>query len=726
MPGILPGIQGDKMKTFITLILLIFVCATANGQMFWNHAGKFEGGTNSYAAYPNTTAIGVPGHFTIEYWVYPMSTGGSTRYHVFKQQGPAGGSYYTGINSSNKLVVGTSPGINRITSKSTIPLNKWTHVAAVFRNRFEIFLNGVADTIGPPAFDHAELTTDSLFIGKHPSGQGFHGMLDNIRIWEEARDPDEISSLMRTTLISTVNTPSTENLVFNVPFQRFNSTGTVFNVTDFSIHTIGINRGVTGVDLSNSPSQYLTPNEALDLTTDDSYAVIPNNPAVDVTGAMTIESWVYMKSFNSGSAQFFVHKSPGLSPNSGYRLLVSGNQKISFVINNFTHEGTYTLPLAKWTHIAFVLSNAGIAKIVINGITTDSLNIGILPTSNTDSCFIGGRQSVGQFMGYIDEFRLSKFEKSNTDIRNFMFRSIDASNQPSGENFCFNFDGSVYANTDAFMLFLLRENAGFSNPYTNNEIPVSPLLRADNINFSEGFFTKVSDRSIPLSGAMMNDSLYVSNGSSISDINLFLSLNHGRASDLEIMLISPSGDSIQVMNNYTGLATKYANVTTIFDDQADSSLINNRYVDLGPRIKPLNSLSGFNGESAAGIWKLRIIDNTGNFSGKLNAWGVQINNSSVGINNVSTEIPESFSLEQNYPNPFNPETNLKFKIKTSNLVKLSVYDAVGKRVAVLVNQKLNAGEYVYTFNGEGLSSGVYFYKLETEGFTEVKKMMLIK
>ena len=714
------------MKNLLTLFAFIILVGSANAQMYWNHAAKFEGGTNSYVAYVNTPAIGVPGHFTIEYWVYPMSTGGTTRYHVFKQQGPAGASYYTGINSSNKLVLGTSPGINRIASKSTIPLNKWTHIAAVFRNRFEIFINGIADTIGAPAFDHADLTTDSLFIGKHPSGAGFHGMMDNIRIWEEARDPIEISEMMRTTLISTVNTPSTENLVLNVPFQKFNSTGTVFNVTDMSFHTGGVNRGITGVNLSNSPSQYLTPNEALDLTNDDSYGTIPNNPAVDMTGAMTIESWVYMTSFNSGSGQFLVHKAPGLNPNSGYRLYVSGNQKMSFTLNNFNHEGAYTLPLAKWTHVAFVLSGTGIAKIVVNGITTDSLNIGMLPNSNTDSCFIGGRQSVGQFMGYMDELRLSKFEKSNIDIRNFMFRSIDAVNQPSGDNFSLNFDGSVYASTDALMLILLRENAQFSNPYNSSNTPVSPLLRADNVNFSEGFFTKVSDRTIPLSGSMIDDSILVTNGSSITDINLFISLNHSRTQDLEIMLVSPAGDSIEIMDSYTGIASKYANITTIFDDQADSSLINNRFVDLGPQIKPLNGLSGFNGESAAGVWRLKIRDNTLNFGGKLNAWGVQINNSTVGIQNISTELPESFTLEQNYPNPFNPVTNIKFSIPQSGIVKLKVYDILGKEMAVLVNKQLTAGSYLADFNGSNFASGVYFYKLEAEGFSEIKKMMLVK
>ncbi|MCB0724330.1 MAG: T9SS type A sorting domain-containing protein [Ignavibacteriae bacterium] len=92
----------------------------------------------------------------------------------------------------------------------------------------------------------------------------------------------------------------------------------------------------------------------------------------------------------------------------------------------------------------------------------------------------------------------------------------------------------------------------------------------------------------------------------------------------------------------------------------------------------------------------------------------------------TNEIPGEYSLEQNYPNPFNPTTNLKFKIKSENIVKLSVFDAAGKEVAVLVNGKLNAGEYEYTLDGSKLSSGVYFYTLQTEGFVETKKMMLVK
>lgn len=97
----------------------------------------------------------------------------------------------------------------------------------------------------------------------------------------------------------------------------------------------------------------------------------------------------------------------------------------------------------------------------------------------------------------------------------------------------------------------------------------------------------------------------------------------------------------------------------------------------------------------------------------------------VGIRNNSSVVND-YSLSQNYPNPFNPTTNIKFSIKNSSFVTLKVYDVTGKMVTELVNEKLNAGSYDYSFNATNLSSGVYFYTLKTDGFTETKKMMLIK
>ncbi|NOX18403.1 MAG: T9SS type A sorting domain-containing protein [Chlorobi bacterium] len=85
-----------------------------------------------------------------------------------------------------------------------------------------------------------------------------------------------------------------------------------------------------------------------------------------------------------------------------------------------------------------------------------------------------------------------------------------------------------------------------------------------------------------------------------------------------------------------------------------------------------------------------------------------------------------FELKQNYPNPFNPSTNIEFSVPSASDVKLSVYNLLGQEVSILVNKNLTAGNYKITFNGENLSSGIYLYRLQTNGFNIVRKMTLIK
>lgn len=97
----------------------------------------------------------------------------------------------------------------------------------------------------------------------------------------------------------------------------------------------------------------------------------------------------------------------------------------------------------------------------------------------------------------------------------------------------------------------------------------------------------------------------------------------------------------------------------------------------------------------------------------------------TGIRNNNT-IVDNYSLSQNYPNPFNPSTTINFSIPKSEYVSLKVYDIMGKEIATLVNSQMNMGSYSVDFNAANLSSGVYFYKLISGDFTEVKRMTLIK
>ena len=101
-------------------------------------------------------------------------------------------------------------------------------------------------------------------------------------------------------------------------------------------------------------------------------------------------------------------------------------------------------------------------------------------------------------------------------------------------------------------------------------------------------------------------------------------------------------------------------------------------------------------------------------------------NSLVGISNYNSQIPDRYSLSQNYPNPFNPATTIKFGLSNSGLTSLKIYNILGKEVSKLVNSNLQAGSYEVKWDAASYTSGVYFYRLESNGFIETKRMLLIK
>lgn len=109
------------------------------------------------------------------------------------------------------------------------------------------------------------------------------------------------------------------------------------------------------------------------------------------------------------------------------------------------------------------------------------------------------------------------------------------------------------------------------------------------------------------------------------------------------------------------------------------------------------------------------------YTGIYKVWDLQ-----TAISEVTNAIPEKYSLNQNYPNPFNPSTTITFSNIKSQNIKLTVYDLSGKEIQTLADQEFPAGTYRIMFDGSQLSSGMYFYKLISDEFTESKRMMLIK
>ncbi|MEJ2196696.1 MAG: T9SS type A sorting domain-containing protein [Ignavibacteriaceae bacterium] len=91
-----------------------------------------------------------------------------------------------------------------------------------------------------------------------------------------------------------------------------------------------------------------------------------------------------------------------------------------------------------------------------------------------------------------------------------------------------------------------------------------------------------------------------------------------------------------------------------------------------------------------------------------------------------TSIPDYFSLKQNYPNPFNPSTIISWQLFTDSKINIKVFNVLGNEIATIVNEELPAGNYEVKFDASNLPSGIYFYKLTANQFSETKKMTLIK
>jgi len=89
-------------------------------------------------------------------------------------------------------------------------------------------------------------------------------------------------------------------------------------------------------------------------------------------------------------------------------------------------------------------------------------------------------------------------------------------------------------------------------------------------------------------------------------------------------------------------------------------------------------------------------------------------------------MPKDYSISQNYPNPFNPSTIIKYQIAEKTNVSIKVYDMLGKEVATLVNEVVNAGEQTVKFDASNLSTGVYVYRIQAGSFSATKKMIFVK
>jgi hypothetical protein len=136
-----------------------------------------------------------------------------------------------------------------------------------------------------------------------------------------------------------------------------------------------------------------------------------------------------------------------------------------------------------------------------------------------------------------------------------------------------------------------------------------------------------------------------------------------------------------------------------------------------------------NGAIADNLIRIDTLTGIGTLVGSLGVskvYGITFAPDASAIREVAGALPDRFALHQNYPNPFNPKTGVRFQVPGVSDVKLVVYDLLGREVAVLVNEKKAPGRYEVQFDGKGLASGVYLYRLTAGTFSQVRKMVLLR
>lgn len=650
-----------------SLCSLLFSCNITFAQMTWNQAAKFTGpNTYSYISIPNSSDLTNVDECMIGMWVC-LTAGPGAGHFLFLEKGNT--DYRLGYSSSGFYArvgnVNTAQGGQTdINSNISFSLNRWYHVALIVRDTTippfqhtkvrEIYVNGAVAKRDWQLFNAGTLgnDTDSLFIGGSglPNFAGmFSGYIDDVNMFLGKYYPDDVARNFRTALNAWGNSNNYYykcNLSFT--FQDDDNSGSPFLVDDVSRynHTVKSNN-ITAFSMSSRPSVTCHTNLSVHFNGSTDYIAGPDHLNNSPDAQITMEAWVYPeKIYNGGFSDFGTILFKGAaSPN--YRMYLGAGNSVLVAINGntgFAYPGDITAPINQWTHIAFCYSaSTGNYYYYLNGVLVGSgtNSIGNI-VNGTDSLYIGQSNGGNFFQGYIDEVRISGYTKTASQIREFLYKSMDLGNRPSAfELSCYNFDGNLTNNNGHTPRLYFRNGAVFSSRFMPaiKNFPVSPMIKIDNFNFPAAWYINNDFFRVPAAntfGSSKYDTINIPYCLGITDVNVFLALNHTYEQDLTVYLISPFGDSIPMVKNNT---MERGQFVAMFSDEADSSIINDRYTSFLPQIKPFTAMKpSFFDKNMKGDWKLRVNDGVNGDTGMVYAWGLQFNGMSSKPNLMTCAI----------------------------------------------------------------------------------------
>jgi subtilisin-like proprotein convertase family protein len=698
------------------------------------------------------------GNGTIEAWVYCFAAG--PKIIVRKDhQATLLPAYTFGIEADSHLYFWFENAIHHYnnTDGITIPINTWTHVAVTLvqntSSNYTVkwYVNGVQSG--------SSQTVPGAIFGQHYSlgiggdysygGTSFYGYIDEVRFWNRTLSAAEILINRFTTIGDKggANTGGniTSSTTYNGLFASFTFNYKATNVFDDI-------SGFNGTYLGNAKSGFCMPEYPLpynlamyvpNSTTMDYVKVQDNTVLAGTPG--TIEAWVYISSSSAYKQTIAIKGLPSNPALSFWFFLDASTNKLGFSAGSSTVVSSGAgIPLNTWTHVAvsYRVPPSPVPRVdfYVNGVFNGTGTISNTMPVNTEAVQIGNSTTYNNCLkGYIDELRFWGNKRDVDSLKAYMYASSKTL-KGTWLKAAYPFDGNVMNySTNTGLDGTLMNNAKFSG-YLNESTPgvISNVYIAHPTNLNYQYFDSIMppdifpqrfqlsapNKSIP-DLTTIYDSITVSGFTgNVNNAEVFLAIQHLYVGDLQVTIIAPNGTQKMVLNR-SGSSGKH--ILTIFKDNFiyGTSDANNFLPPWSVFVKPDNAMGTFNNSPINGVWQIKITDAASGDAGKLVEWGLMLN-STVGIHNNEGDVPTKYTLSQNYPNPFNPTTKINFALPKSGLVTLKVYDASGKEVALLINEIKNKGTYSVDFNASSMASGVYFYKVSVNYFSEVKKMILLK
>ncbi|MFZ1323355.1 MAG: LamG-like jellyroll fold domain-containing protein [Ignavibacteria bacterium] len=651
---------------FIT-VLIIFINPELKAQMYWNQAASFAGNSTSYVSVPNSPSLNITGSITLEALINPANNTGSKG--IISKGGALGTTLRYGLRFFNSSITFITSGATRISSKvsTIIPINDWTHVAVTLDSatgQIKLYINGNLDTSAVVPGSSPPSNTDSLYIGISGNSTPFIGKIDYVRVWNNDINAITIAAAGKSQL-GISRGGDFNNLVLSIPFQTHTAKSPYLSFRDHSkFINNGKPRNVTAFDLSDRPSKFSQYNDCAFFQSGGAF-LAGDDESLSPTNKMTIELWVYPK----GNTQGLIYKGNFLGTVTDYGLYIETG-KLKATINNNSISSNDSIKNERWTHIAFTyFGSTGAYEFYVNGKRGTTGNISPANINNgTDSLIIGSYPTKGNFLGFMDELRITTTIKSAAEINRYMFTTINETNSTSDfTNAVFSFDGTDLPSTDISKRLGQSASASFTfNGGFTFGFVQSPILNFTTNDFNNGSYLNMPNKRLPATGGsgIVRDTIEIFRSEIINDINIFVALNHNAEENLKISITSPLGATTDLYTN-TQLLGFNSNVITIFDPEADSSLNNSAYLSFSPKIKPVSDITSiYSGNNSKGKWVLTVNDEAGSDTGFFSAWGIQINN--------NTNLPFTLDCTSMIEGFYNAVSNLMIPDSVRYFLRSSV------------------------------------------------------